>query len=78
MGYIVDELRTYQAAARSDAGQSCVAVAERVACVPESVLARAISEIEHLRSLAGAVSQGQTFAQIRETAPVVLKAFDGA
>lgn len=49
---------------------------------PSKILAtmrEARKEIEHLRSLAGSVSQGQTFAQIRETTGgVVLKAFDGA
>lgn len=46
----------------------------------------AIKEIEHLRSLAGAVSHGQTFAEVRAEGRMlynvydtpVLKAFDGA
>lgn len=44
------------------------------------LLTAAANEIEHLRSLAGAVSQGPSFAQITGMiAPsVILKAFDGA
>ena len=33
--------------------------------VPHELLERTIKEIEHLRSVAGAVSQGQTFEEIR-------------
>lgn len=38
------------------------------------VLHSLVEEIQHLRSLAGAVSQGPSFAETRK----VLKAFDGA
>lgn len=48
------------------------------------LLERAAKEIEHLRSVAGAISQGQTFAQIPRgrivyaSGMATLKAFDGA
>ncbi len=67
--------------------RGCISGSDPMYADVRGLLERAAKEIEHLRSVAGAVSQGQTFAEIRtewhgDKRPgaftPVLKAFDGA
>lgn len=81
---IAHELRNYLEAAKV-AGDMSMPAREGCSVIPASVMMRAIAEIERLRGLAGAVSPGPSFTDIRAMAHdsvgrphPVLKAFDGA